>query len=82
MNLLPAMCPVSLTLGANRAIWIFGDMRPQVMLRELPLNMFVDFLHVGAARDVTEPSAHPLPPPHPPPPSHLHPHPSRHSPTH
>ena len=32
-------------------------MRPQVVLRELPLYVLVDFLHVGRVRDATEPSA-------------------------
>ena len=32
-------------------------MRPQVMLRKLPLYVHVDFLHVGGVRDATEPSA-------------------------
>ena len=59
MKFLPALCPVPFALGANWAVWIFGEMRPQVMLRELPLNMLVDSFHVGAARDATEPSAHP-----------------------
>ena len=59
MNFLPALCPVPFALGANWAVWIFGEMCPQVMLIELPLNMLVDFLHVGGARDATEPSAHP-----------------------
>ena len=54
MNFLPALCPVSFTLRANRAVWIFGEMCPQVVLSALPLNKLVDLLHVGAARDATE----------------------------
>ena len=57
MNFLPALCPVFLASCANRAIWVFGEMRPQVMLRELPLYVLVDFLHVGRVRDATELSA-------------------------
>ena len=57
MNLLPALCRAFLASCANWAIWIFGDMRPQVMLRELPLYVLVDFLHVGRVRDATELSA-------------------------
>ncbi len=59
MKLLPALRPVPFALGANWAVWIFGENCPQVMLIELPLNMLVDYFHVGAARDATEPSAHP-----------------------
>ena len=62
MNFLPALCPVSLTLGANRAVWILGEMCPQVVLRALPLYILVDLLHIGAARDATELSARLLPP--------------------
>ena len=58
MQFWPALCPVPFALGANWAVWIFGELCPQVMLIELPLNMFVDSFHVGAARDATEPSAH------------------------
>ena len=61
MNFLPALCPVSLTLGANRAVWIFGEMCPQVALKALPLDILVDLLHVGAARDATDLLARPLP---------------------
>ncbi len=50
MNFLPALCPVPFALGANWAVWIFGEMCPQVMLIELPLNMLVDSLPVGGAR--------------------------------
>ena len=57
MNFLSALCPVLLASCANWAVWIFGEMRPQVMLRELPLYVLVDFLHVGGVRDATEPSA-------------------------
>ena len=57
MNFLPALCPVFLASCTNRAIWVFGEMRPQVMLRELPLYVLVDFLHVGRVRDATELSA-------------------------
>ena len=57
MNFLPALCPAFLASCANRAIWIFGEMCPQVMLRELPLYVLVDFLHVGRVRDATELSA-------------------------
>ena len=59
MKFLPALCPVPFALGANWAVWIFGEMRPQVMFIELPLYMLVDSFHVGAARDATELSAHP-----------------------
>ena len=57
MNFLSALCPVFLASCANWAVRIFGEMRPQVMLRELPLYVLVDFLHVGRVRDATEPSA-------------------------
>ena len=60
MKFLPALCPIPLTFGANWAIWIFGEMSPQVMLRELPLYVPVDFLHVVRVRDATGPSARPL----------------------
>ncbi len=59
MKFLLALCPVPFALGANWAVWIFGEMGPQAMFIELPLNMLVDSFHVGAARDATEPSAHP-----------------------
>ncbi len=62
MKCLPALRPVPFALGANWAVWIFGEMRPQVVLSALPLNKLVDLLHVGAARDATELSARPLPP--------------------
>ena len=46
MNLLPTLCPVSFTLVADRAVRIFGEMGPQVVLTALRLNKPVDFLHV------------------------------------
>ena len=61
MNFLPALCSILLASCANRAVRIFGEMCPQVVLRELPLYKLVDLLPVGRIRDDTEPSAHPLP---------------------
>ena len=60
MNCLPTLAPVSLTLGTDGAIWIFGEMGPQVVLTAFPLNELVDLFHVGAARDAKAQAAHPL----------------------
>ena len=61
MDFLPALCPIFLASRADRAVRIFGEMCPQVVLRELPLYELVDILPVGRVRDGTEPSARRLP---------------------
>ena len=61
MDFLPALCPIFLASRADRAVRIFGEMCPQVVLGELPLYELVDLLPVGRVRDDTEPSARHLP---------------------
>ena len=64
MDFLPALCPILLASRADRAVRIFGEMCPQVVLRELPIYEPVDLLPVGRVRDDTELSARLLLPLH------------------